>query len=505
MSEGGIAKTSSEVSNDSLCPRCGLTLGQVGSLTFWIFQDARCSCDTAGVPTEPQESLVRSARAQKTSEKQILDERYELLVRVGHGSIGLVYKARDLTNGQIVALKIIRPEQANKEAAVKRLLQEVAIVAAISHTNIGQVYGYGIEKDGLPYLVMEFVEGENLEERLKAAGKVAQSRAVDLFLQISAGLICAHMNGIIHRDLKPSNIILKRETNGQDTAIIVDFGFAGHLRSDDKAVRLTQEGEVFGSPAYMSPEQCLGGNVDVRSDIYSFGCLMYEVLTGTLPLVGENVLSTVAKQVSETAVSMRVYNPSISESIDALVLKCLNKEPLYRYQSVSELRQDLDKVKKGESITVKQPHDRDEVKKRSRDNKPLRAIESVYRNVTSLFGAIVLAAVSIGAITGISVWTVMQRNGGPSQTANSHSGLNNNQSPLPADNLESGVSASIAHQIKTTAASAAVIHQSNNLRRRAAVPVQSIPHNAAARAALPKQKAAPSDHWDQLKSLRMHK
>ena len=204
---------------------------------------------------------------------------------------------------------------------------------------------------------------------------------------------------------------------------------------------------------------------------------------------------------------------TLTEPRYIVALKCLHKEPLYRYQSVSELRQDLDKVRKGESITVKQPHDRDEVKKRTRDNRPLRTTESVYRNVTSLFGAIVLAAVLIGAVTGIGVWTVMQRNAGPrqqapgssSQTANSHSVLNHNQSPLPPDNRESGVSASIDHHIKTTAASAPVIHQSNNSRHCAAIPVQSTPHNAAARAALPKPKATPSDHWDQLKSLRMHK
>ncbi len=159
--------------------------------------------------------------------------------------------------------------------------------------------------------------------------------------------MCAHANGIIHHDLKPSNVIVQRKQSGQDRAVIVDFGFAGILRDATDTVRLTQEGEAFGSPAYMSPEQCLGEELDVRSDIYSFGCLMYETLTGAPPLVGDNVLATMAKQVRETPVSMRSHDPAISEDIDDIVLKCLSKEPVLRYQKTSDLRADLEKLTQG--------------------------------------------------------------------------------------------------------------------------------------------------------------
>lgn len=384
-------------SPDSLCPRCGLSKRHRGSITFWIFQNECCQCDS-----------LRAETAVKDEGKHILNDRYELLECVGRGGIGFVYKARDLQDGEVVALKIMRPELSQSQSAVRRVMREVSIVSQMSHSNLGRVYGYGQERGGAPYLVMDFVDGPNLETLLKSSGSLKQSIAVDVFFQICSGLVCAHSHGIIHRDVKPSNIIINENSDGALRATIVDFGFARVLHDASVSAKLTKEGDVFGTPAYMSPEQCLGQEVDERSDIYSLGCLMYEVLLSTPPFSGENVLSVIARQIREEPRSLRQIDPTIREDIESVVMKCLSKEPVLRYQSATELRADLDKVKRGEPILVKR------TKKLSADKnaeaaKSLRTTEHVYRRLMSMVGAVALAAVIAGGIAGVAVWTMVQR------------------------------------------------------------------------------------------------
>jgi serine/threonine protein kinase len=445
MNNDGMESTTGSPA-DSLCSRCGLSVGQRGSFTYWIFKEHRCQCDPYGVsePGNVGGSNITSApgnlaRSHLTSapgnvsqvvgipaanltqpggagfpEKKILNKRYELLECVGQGGVGFVYKGRDITNGQLVALKIMRPDLAKNELATKRVMREVEVVSRLSNSNLGQVYGYGQEQNGSPYLIMEFVEGKNLEEILKVEGKLKLARALEIFSQICSGLICAHTNGIIHRDLKPSNVIIQTTPNDQDRATIVDFGFARLLRDANDSVRLTQEGEVFGSPAYMSPEQCLGEELDVRSDIYSLGCLMYETLVGTPPLMGENVLATVAKQIRGVAASLTSHDITIPEDVDAIILKCLNKEPLLRYQAVNDLRVDLEKIKRGEHVKVpmKRSHNQSKSEKNSEDRRSLRSTESVYGKMTSMIGIVLLAALFIGGGSGVAVWLLMQKQGG---------------------------------------------------------------------------------------------
>lgn len=326
--------------------------------------------------------------------------------------MGYVYKGLDVTNGQYVALKLMRPELSQNQLAVKRLMREVAVVSSLSHSNLGLVHGYGQEKDGLPYLVMDFVEGQDLADIIKNEGQLKLARALEIFIQIAAGLDCAHLNGVIHRDIKPSNVIVQPKQNGQERAVIVDFGFARILRDANDSLRLTQEGEAFGSPAYMSPEQCMGEPLDARSDIYSFGCLMYEALTGAPPLVGENVLATVAKQVREKPVSMRAHDHTVPEEIDEIVMKCLAKEPVLRYQKASDLRLDLDKLRHGQYVNASskraQKHGKPEVQ--PVDSQALRGTESIYQQrVAVLIAWVLLAAVLIGGMTGGIVWLVLQQ------------------------------------------------------------------------------------------------
>lgn len=346
-----------------ICSSCGLTISRDGSMTAWVFQTQRCQCAKGATkqrqsvqsftkladPTH-QEQQVSSRRADKSQE--MLDGRYTMLERIGQGGVGLVYRAHDSVSGELVAIKLMRAELAEHERALQRFRREVDTVCEVNHPNLGKVFGYGRDQKGQPYLVMELVTGENLEEILKKSNNgIEQKRAVNLFIQICEGLAVAHGRIVIHRDLKPSNVIIYKDDEGREGAKIVDFGFAKVEDAPD-ASRMTQKGEVFGSPYYMSPEQCLGQKIDSRSDIYSLGCLMYEVLTGQVPLLGENILATVAKQVSEEPVPPRELNPSVSEALESVVLKCLVKEPLTRYQTVTQLLDDLNKLKQGSLKSV---------------------------------------------------------------------------------------------------------------------------------------------------------
>ncbi len=349
----------SNLSDDSrqqdVCSICGLQLGR-GSMTAWVLQQERCRCNT------PNSAAIELTSAQspdshKSMEAfpattgnggQILNERYELLERLGHGGVGVVYKAKDLVTNQLVAVKLMRKELAEYEPALLRFKREVETTCELNHPNLGKIHGYGCDRAGQPYLVMELVSGENLADVLSKNGnRLEQKRALNLFIQICEGLAVAHGRSIIHRDLKPRNIIVYMDRHGHESAKIVDFGFARVDRDGSDSLSMTQSGEVFGSPLYMSPEHCLGQKLDVRSDIYSLGCLMYETLAGCPPLAGDNILATVAKQVKEEPQLLQKFDKSISKSLEGIVLKCLAKEPLMRYQSVCHLLDDLNKVKHG--------------------------------------------------------------------------------------------------------------------------------------------------------------
>lgn len=391
-----------------LCPRCGLKKGQIGSFTYWIFQDDRCQCQ---LQNSSSQSNASASVPEIDGAKPILNDRYELIECVGQGAIGNVYRAIDLSSGRQVAIKAIRPGLAENELAVQRLIREVSIVSTLHHSNLGRVHGYGQEKDGLPYLVMEFVSGQELAEIIETEGKLSVGRAIDLFIQIASGLDCIHTNKVIHRDLKPNNIIVQPVPSGKERAVIIDFGFAGLLREPEQAIKLTLEGEAFGSPAYMSPEQCLGEALDARSDIYSLGCLMYEVLSGAPPLVGENVLSTVAKQVKEPPSSLRIHDASIPAEVDSIVMKCLAKEPVLRYQTASDLRSDLDKLKKGAYVSTPPVRSRSSRKSSSTqvETTTLRSSDILSGSrIKTLIGIVALVSIVAGGVAGFFVWLFLQ-------------------------------------------------------------------------------------------------
>ncbi|CAN5472208.1 hypothetical protein BH11CYA1_BH11CYA1_48100 [soil metagenome] len=326
-----------------VCLNCNLPIGRAGSMTLWLFQDSRCKCPSPGTNLTNADSLgtdlagtnlpgseqissgqksaksfelsdrnsgASTSQAGKSPTRMILNDRYQLIKAVGQGAMGLVYKAQDLVSKETVAIKLMLSDIAFNDVALRRFQREVHTAAELNHPNLARVHGYGQDMNGQSYIVMDFVDGQNLEDIIKQEGKLEYRTALNIFIQICEGLLCAHEHSVIHRDIKPSNVIVLKDSSSEQVVKIVDFGFAKTIGSAD-AVRLTQTGEVFGSPLYMSPEHCLGQELDGRSDIYSVGCLMYEALTGKAPLEADNVLATVAKQVKEEPASMRTLDPSL--------------------------------------------------------------------------------------------------------------------------------------------------------------------------------------------------
>ncbi len=263
---------------------------------------------------------------------------YEILGVLGHGGMSTVYKARHLLVDSVRALKVIRSDQTDNSKVFGRFQQEGKAALALEHPNIVRVYEFGIEPTlQKPFLVMDYVEGKTLSATLSDEGALTTERACRLISQVCEGLQEAHSKGVIHRDIKPGNIILTRDSIGTETVKIVDFGIAKMIGPDD-AQNLTQTGEVFGTPLYMSPEQCLGQKVDTRSDLYSLGCVLYECLAGKPPFVGSSSLETIMMHVNG---ALPAFDGKISVQLKSLVLKSLSKKPEERFQCASDLAEAL--------------------------------------------------------------------------------------------------------------------------------------------------------------------
>src|ERR1700690_384151 len=260
-----------------------------------------------------------------------LTQRYEVLAEAGHGSMGNVYKARDRETGEIVALKLLKPEIASDQTMMERFKNELLFARKITHKNVCRVHEFN-RIGGVAYTSMEFVEGESLRSVLNRFGGLPPRKAVDLVNQICSGLKEAHAQGIVHRDLKPENVMIDAQGNVK----IMDFGIA---RSIEAATRLT--GSMVGRPAYMAPEQVAGKPVDYRTDIYSLGLVLYEVFTGRPAFIAENPVALALKQVQETPVPPHEIETTIPVSIERAILKCLEKEQGKRFQSVAELEKAL--------------------------------------------------------------------------------------------------------------------------------------------------------------------
>lgn len=262
-----------------------------------------------------------------------LGERYEVIEFIGSGGMGSVWKVYDKQLEGTFAVKVLKPELLADATAVKRFEKEANLASDLTHANIAAIFGPGTDSQGRPFIIMGYVDGESLADILAREGKLSEERALDIFTQICEALSHSHMKGIIHRDIKPSNIIISKTESGGDMVHIVDFGIARCIYDEvTKTQALTKAVDIFGSPRYMSPEQFLGNNVTGQSDVYSLGCVFYEMLTGAPPFTDENPVKLILQHISETPDLSKV-----PQRLQYLVYSCLTKEPESRVVSVDSL------------------------------------------------------------------------------------------------------------------------------------------------------------------------
>ncbi len=268
--------------------------------------------------------------------------RYEILEVLGEGGMSVVYKAKQELVDRIVAIKTLKLQLLTDPMLIKGFDREVKTLSRLNHPNIVTVYDCIVSETGQPYFVMDYLQGHSLQDLLLTEERLSARRARNIFVQVCNAVEHAHRNGIVHRDLKPANIMLT-DISGQEFVKVVDFGLA---KIGEDAQRLTQTGELWGSPLYMSPEQCSGYTMDARSDIYSLGAVMYEALTGHVPFRGTSFLDTISKQVAGVPPKFSEVAPTlgIPAEIERIVMRALEKSPDKRYQSMAELKDVIERV-----------------------------------------------------------------------------------------------------------------------------------------------------------------
>ncbi|MGD9986671.1 Stk1 family PASTA domain-containing Ser/Thr kinase [Pseudonocardia sp.] len=275
---------------------------------------------------------------------RLLSERYELGDTLGYGGMSEVHRGLDTRLGRDVAVKVLRADLARDPQFQLRFRREAQNAAALNHPAIVAVYDTGetvSEFGPLPYIVMEFVDGQTLREIVKTQGPIDQARVVDVMADVCAALDFSHRHNIIHRDVKPANIMI----NTQGAVKVMDFGIA---RALGEGQNVTQTAAVIGTAQYLSPEQARGEAVDARSDVYAAGCVLFELLTGDPPFTGDTPVAVAYQHVREDPRHPSQLNPDVPPELDAIVLKALSKNPINRYQSAAEMRSDLIRVRNGQ-------------------------------------------------------------------------------------------------------------------------------------------------------------
>ena len=301
------------------CPACGLTLAQTGL--------AGLSDPTlpAGLASPPEEQALAAGR--------VLGGRYEILGVLGKGGMGWVYKARDREIDRLVALKVIRRDLAKDDAVIRRFREEIILARRVTHKHVLRIYDIA-EADGMKFISMPYIEGKDLKALITERGVLGIDEAMGIAHQVAQALACAHEAGVIHRDLKPQNILI--DTEG--AAYVSDFGIA----KSAGAGGLTVTGQIIGTPEYMSPEQAEGREVDYRTDLYSFGLVIYEMLTGQVAFKADTIISTLMKRLRERAEPPSRLNPAVPAWLDNLVMKAIERRLEDRYSSADEVLADIE-------------------------------------------------------------------------------------------------------------------------------------------------------------------
>jgi serine/threonine-protein kinase len=321
---------------------------------------------------------------------RVLAGRYEIDSVLGEGGMAKVFRGTDKVLGRTVAVKVLSPQFAKDQQFVARFRREAQAAAALNHPNVVSVYDTGSE-DGIHWIVMEFVDGRTLKEIIREEGPLLPERAVEIAQSICLALATAHEKGLVHRDIKPGNIML---TPSGETKVM-DFGIA---RATAGADTLTQTAAVLGTAAYLSPEQAQGKPVDARSDIYAVGCVLFEMLTAHPPFEGESPVAIAYKHVRESPTPPSRFNRDVPKELDAIVLKCLAKNPDNRYQTTREMAEDLHRLARGQPVTATPvlPGDPTEVVSRPvRDTQVMRRVPPEEEEERRKVWPIVLAALLV--------------------------------------------------------------------------------------------------------------
>ncbi len=372
VGKGSVARRQ-EQSVSEVCTRCGKSVAKrrAGSFTSFLFQELRCQCAQPSLPKK--ERLARTntqVRRQAMAAKRgytanfkanaeagrnlpqvnfladtVIGGAFRIISIIGEGGMGIVYLAQHLSLNRPYALKVLSPSIVSEQSWL-RFKAEAKTLAALNHPGLVRVYDLGIHENTVPYYSMDYLDGETLEELLVRKGPQTIENTISIFLAVLDALAYAHRNNVVHRDIKPANIFICKSQEIK----ILDFGIS-KLVGEKRNQELTAIGEVFGSPYYMSPEQCRGEQIDLRSDIYSLGCSLFETLTGYVPFESANSLEiAMLHEEGEIPLLSDVCDLSFPPSLDVVIAKCLAKLPQDRYQSAKEMAIDLTRIKEGKNL-----------------------------------------------------------------------------------------------------------------------------------------------------------
>jgi len=384
-SQGGVAVA-------KVCPQCGSE-----------YETTDRFCPRDGSPLRPKsgdDPLVG----------RVIADRYLVLAPLGEGGMGRVYLGEHVKMNRQCAIKVMNPSLVNDTESLQRFAREASNAARILHPNVAAVFDYG-EMDKIVYLVMEFVDGESLSAIIAREGALEPRRAIEIARQIADGLQAAHELGIVHRDLKPDNVIVARTRSGKEVPKVVDFGIAKAL-SEAPQDALTRSGLVIGTPEYMSPEQLLGDPVDARADIYSLGCIVYQMLTGAQAFAGDTREQMIRRRLHETPPHVRDVDQSLPGRLDTLIVHMLARSPDDRLASAAEVRDQLDPALAlggwdPRVITAPTPFRTTPAGGADESTQPTQPIPRQRMATRSIVtGAIMLVAL---AIAGVALYTTQQK------------------------------------------------------------------------------------------------
>lgn len=365
MVEQDLTATNREKLIDS-CPFCGKPRRSQTFLGWFggAGGSDRCRCsglrrkgDVETLYERNRQTFYESSSEEDSSELPDLGEDFQILEPLGSGAMGVVYRVKQISQNEEYAVKVMRAEVSRDKQLVKRFKLEAKAVESLDHPNLipvfGQGKGRGKSDEELPYLLMGLSRGESLKTLLKNGERFDKERIMNVMVQVAEALAHAHENGIIHRDIKPSNIMIEKNERGEDHVKVLDFSIAKVNPVENRVGQgLTMTGEFLGTPAYMSPESCIGRAVDERSDIYSYGCVFYELLMGAPPFAGHNPVQIIVDHINSTPAPLPQDRGKGSD-LEKFVMKLLRKEPSDRYQSIDEMLLDLKALKEGKRVKIK--------------------------------------------------------------------------------------------------------------------------------------------------------